>query len=95
LIFAARIKSEELASGLMNLLTFPMIIFSGVFFSLEGTPQIMKTISKVFPLTHFIEGARSIMIDGAGFIEILPNILVLGGMTIVFLVISSALFRWE
>ena len=95
LIFAARIKSEELASGLMNLFTFPMIIFSGVFFSLEGTPQILKTISKVFPLTHFIEGARSIMIDGAGFTEILPNILVLGGMTIVFLVISSALFRWE
>ena len=95
LIFAARIKSEELASGLMNLLTFPMIIFSGVFFSLEGTPQFMQTVSKFFPLTHFIEGARLIMIDGAGFVQILPNLVVLGGMTIVFLIIASALFRWE
>ena len=95
LIFAARIKSEELASGLMNLLTFPMIIFSGVFFSLEGTPQFMQSVSNFFPLTHFIEGARAIMIDGAGVVQILPNLIVLGGMTIGFLIISSVLFRWE
>ncbi len=95
LIFAARIKSEELATGLMNLLTFPMMIFSGVFFSLEGTPKIMQKISQFFPLTHFIEAARSIMIDGAGFIQIMPHILVLGGMTVLFLTIASISFRWE
>ncbi len=95
LIFAARLKSEEFASGLMNLITFPMIIFSGVFFSLEGTPQLMQNASKFFPLTHFIEAARAVMIDGAGIIQILPNILVLGAMTIVFLITASILFRWE
>jgi len=95
LIFAARLKSEELTSGLMNLLTFPMIIFSGVFFSLEGTPAFMQTASKFFPLTHFIEAARAVMIDGAGVIQIMPNILVMVGMTAAFLVIASALFRWE
>lgn len=83
------------ASGLMNLITFPMIIFSGVFFSLEGMPQIMQNVSRFFPLTHFIEASRAVMIDGAGIIQILPNILVLGGMTIVFLVTASILFRWE
>jgi ABC-type multidrug transport system permease subunit len=95
LIFAARLKSEELASGLMNLLTFPMIIFSGVFFSLEGLPAFMQKVSKIFPLTHFIEAARAVMIDGAGIIQIMPNILVMTGMTAVFLIIASALFRWE
>ncbi len=95
LIFAARLKSEELASGLMNLLTFPMIIFSGVFFSLEGTPEIMQSASKFFPLTHFIEAARAIMIDGAGLVQILPNIIVLVIMTVLFLVVASILFRWE
>ncbi len=95
LIFAARLKSEELASGLMNLITFPMMIFSGVFFSLEGTPGIMQNASKIFPLTHFIEGARAVMIDGAGFTDVLPQFLVLGGMTVLFLLISSVFFRWE
>jgi ABC-2 type transport system permease protein len=95
LIFAARLKSEELASGLMNLITFPMIIFSGVFFSLEGTPKIMQTASRFFPLTHFIEASRAVMIDGAGIIQILPNLLILGGMTLAFLLTASFFFRWE
>ncbi|MBB6480014.1 ABC transporter permease [Spirochaeta isovalerica] len=95
LIFAARIKSEELANGLMNLITFPMIIFSGVFFSLEGTPEAVQKISLFFPLTHFIDGARSIMIDGAGLVQILPNLGILTAMTVLFLVIASLLFRWE
>ncbi|HAK44785.1 MAG TPA: ABC transporter permease [Spirochaeta sp.] len=95
LIFAARLKSEELTSGLMNLLTFPMIIFSGVFFSLEGAPVFMQKASKVMPLTHFIEAARAVMIDGAGLIQIMPNILVLSGMTVGFLIIASMLFRWD
>lgn len=55
----------------------------------------MQTISKFFPLTHFIEGARAIMIDGAGIVDILPNLAVLTGMTAIFLIISSILFRWE
>ena len=95
LIFAARLKSEELTSGLMNIMTFPMIIFSGVFFSLEGSPAIMQKLSKAVPLTHFIEGARSIMIDGAGIAEIAPHLLVLSVMTIVFLLTAALLFKWE
>jgi len=95
LVFASRIKSEELASGLMNLLTFPMIIFSGVFFSLEGTPEIMQKIAQIFPLTHFINGARNIMLEGAGFTVILPQLLILSGMTVLFLIISSLTFHWD
>lgn len=95
LIFASRIKSEELASGLMNVVTLPMILVSGVFFSLEGTPPIVRSVSQAFPLTHFINGARAIMLDGAGIAQIAPNLLALAGFTAVFLLVGSALFRWE
>lgn len=95
LIFASRIKSEELASGLINLVTLPMILLSGVFFSLEGAPEIVNTISQALPLTYFVDGARSIMLEGAGVAELAPNFLILGGFTVVFLVVASLLFRWE
>jgi len=95
LVFASRLKSEELASGILNLISFPMMIFSGVFFSLEGTPDFIKKASRIFPLTHFIEGARAVMLEGAGFVQILPQITVLGIMTLVFLVIASLLFQWD
>ncbi len=95
LVFASRLKSEELASGLMNLVTFPMIILSGVFFSLEGSPPVLQSISKALPLTHFISGARAIMLEGAGLIDIAPHLLFLTGLTALLLTISAFLFRWE
>ncbi len=95
LIFAARLKSEELANGLMNLTTWPMMIFSGVFFSLEGTPEILQKVSLIFPLTHYVKASRAIMLDGAGLVQVLPNIIVLLALTAVFLLISSVSFKWE
>jgi len=95
LVFAARLKSEELVNGLLNILIWPMVILSGVFFSLEGSPQILQSIAQVFPLTQFIEGARKIMLEGAGFAQLVPEYLVLGGMTVGFMGLSALLFKWE
>lgn len=95
LVFASRLASEELASGLMNLVTFPMMVFSGVFFSIEGSPAILRGVAKVFPLTHFLDAARSIMLDGAGLATVWPQMAVLAGMTAVFLAVSARLFKWE
>ena len=95
LVFATRLKSEEMASGLINIITVPMLLVSGVFFSLEGSPPILQNISKFFPLTYFIDGARSIMLEGAGFVDLLPSFLALGIFTIIFLTSASLLFRWE
>ena len=95
LVFASRLASEELASGLMNLVTFPMMVFSGVFFSIEGSPAILRAIAKVFPLTHFLDAARAIMLDGAGLAAVWPQMAVLSGMTVLFLAVSASLFKWE
>lgn len=95
LVFAARLRSEELANGLMNLVTLPMLALSGVFFSLEGSPEILRRLSRALPLTHFTEGARAIMVDGATMGEVLPNILVLTAIAIGALGLSSLLFRWD
>ena len=43
-VVAARIRSEELAEGILNLLTWPMMLFSGVWFSLEGTNPTLQKI---------------------------------------------------
>jgi hypothetical protein len=36
LVVAARIATEEVAEGLLNLMTWPMIFLSGIWFSLDG-----------------------------------------------------------
>jgi ABC-2 type transport system permease protein len=95
LVFAARLKNEELATGLMNLLALPMMILSGVFFSLEGAPPVLQGFSKALPLTQAVDAARSIMLEGAGLAAVLPNITYLAVASAAFLAVSSLLFRWE
>jgi ABC-type multidrug transport system permease subunit len=95
LMIAARVTSEELAGGLLNMVSWPMMILSGVWFSLEGTPLVVQWTAQVFPLTHMLNGARAIMIDGKGVLDILPEIIILTGMTIAFLVIGAMSFKWK
>lgn len=95
LVVAARLASEELAGGLLNLISWPMMLLSGVWFSLEGSPALVQKIALAFPLTHVVSAARAIMIDGAGLVDIGPQLLVLGLMSTAFLAIAAITFRWE
>jgi ABC-2 type transport system permease protein len=94
LVVAARVTSEELAGGLLNLVTWPMMMLSGVWFSLEGSAEWVQQSAKVFPLTHVLDAARGIMIDGASLPDILPQVAILGAMSLVFLTVAAAIFRW-
>jgi ABC-type multidrug transport system permease subunit len=95
LIVSARVTSEELAGGLLNLINWPMMMLSGVWFSLEGAGSLLQDISKIFPLTHVLDAARAVSLDGATFIDVGPSLAALSVQSIVFLAIGSAIFRWE
>ena len=95
LIVAARTASEELAGGILNLLTWPMMLLSGVWFSMEGAHPYLQKLALLLPLTHIIDGARAIMIDGAGLLDIWVNLLVLAVVTVLCMALGSWLFRWD
>lgn len=95
MVVSARTASEELAEGLVNLISWPMMFLSGVWFSLEGIHPALQKLALLFPLTHLIASARGIMIDGLGLMDIAGHLLVLLAMTGVFLAIGAYTFRWE
>ncbi|MBI3993867.1 MAG: ABC transporter permease [Candidatus Lambdaproteobacteria bacterium] len=95
LAVAARTHSEELAGGLLNLFSWPMMFLSGVWFSLEGADPWIRRAAQVLPLTPLIDASRKIMIDGAGLLSVLPELATLAGMTVLFLGLGAYLFRWE
>ncbi|MBF0225980.1 MAG: ABC transporter permease [Desulfobacterales bacterium] len=95
LLIAARGSSEEFAGGLINILTWPMMILSEVWFSLEGARPSIITFSKIFPLTHLVSASRKIINDGAGLIEIRNEIVILTLMSFVFIVLGSFMFKWH
>ena len=95
LIVSARLRTEELADGILNLISWPLLLLSGVWFSMEGTSKAAQFLSQLSPLTHLVEAARRIMIDGAGLMGVLPEILLLLGIAVAFLTLAARLFRWE
>ena len=95
LIVAARTASEEVAAGLLNALSWPMTFLSGVWFSLEGVHPVLQQCAQLAPLTHIIDAARAIMIDGAGLAAISGHLLTLTVMSLGFMAVSAWMFRWE
>ncbi len=94
LIISARVTSEELAGGLLNMVNWPMMLLSGVWFSLEGAGPFLQNLAKVFPLTHVLNAARSVMLDGATLTEVAPSLVALTALSAVFIGIGARVFRW-
>ena len=95
LLVAARVTSEELAGGMLNMVTWPMMMLSGVWFSLEAASDWVRQIAAIFPLTHMLDAARAVMLDGAGLTDVLPQFTILLSMAAVFLLLGALTFRWH
>lgn len=95
LLVASRSKSEELIGGLLNLSAWPMMIMSGVWFSLEGSPDALLYVSNFMPLTHIVSGARAIITEGASLADISFHLTVLAIMSSIFLSLGAYLFSWN
>ncbi len=94
LVVSARTTSEEFAGGILNLVSWPMMVLSGVFFSLDGAPRTVQIAADLFPLTHLLVAARAIMLDGAGLADLSYPLGIMLLMTAVFLALGAGLFRW-
>ncbi len=94
LLIAARVTSEELAGGLLNMISWPMMILSGVWFSLEGAGAAVQGVAKLFPLTHVLDSARAVMLDGATLVDIAPSMIMLTLFSLAFLALGAKFFRW-
>ncbi len=95
LLVAARLANEETANGLLNLISWPMMLLSEVWFSLEGSPEAVRQAAQALPLTHLVGAARAVMIDGAGAAQIAPQLAMLVLTTALLLALAARWFRWD
>ena len=93
-LVASRAENSETASGLMNLVTLPMTVLSGVFFSASHFPGWMQPVLRLLPLTALIDGLRAVATDGAPLMSLLQPGLVLGAWGAVAFALAVRWFRW-
>ena len=95
LLTAARPRTIEGVSGLMNLVMVPMWIFSGIFFSTERFPAAAQPFVQALPLTALNDALRAVMLEGAGLAPLLPELGVLALWGGVSFAIALRAFRWQ
>jgi ABC-type polysaccharide/polyol phosphate export permease len=81
-------------NALINLITLPMMILSGIFFSYHNFPDVVIPVIQKLPLTLIADHFRSIMTEGAGLRESLPAILMLTGTGSIFFIAGLRIYKW-
>ncbi len=95
LLTAARPRTIEGVSGIMNLVMVPMWVFSGIFFSTERFPDSMQPFIQALPLTALNDALRGVMLDGAGLVALAPELGILSAWGVVSFAVALRIFRWQ
>jgi ABC-type multidrug transport system permease subunit len=95
LLTAARPRTIEGVSGIMNLVMVPMWVFSGIFFSTERFPAAIQPFIQALPLTALNDALRAVMLDGAGLVATAPELLNLTIWGVFSFAIALKIFRWQ
>jgi ABC-type multidrug transport system permease subunit len=95
LLVAARPKTIEGVSGLMNFVMMPMWICSGIFFSTSRFPDIVQPLVQALPLTAVNDALRAVMLDGASLAAVSGELLLAAAWGAAAFGAALALFRWQ
>ena len=88
-------QNPNQSAPLANLISFPMMFLSGVFFPVFLMPQWLQEITAFIPLTAIVEGLRLILTEGYTILSLGPQILIIFIWSIVLYTIAARTFRWE
>jgi len=88
-------RDENQATPVAQLIQFPMLFLSGVFFPREGLPQWLESITRLLPLTFLVDALRKIATEGASLWALHSELLGLLVWGVIIYIIATLVFRWE
>lgn len=88
-------NDEKQSAPLGNLVSFPMMFLSGVFFPRFLMPEWLQHISAFIPLSPAIDGLRMIATQGKHLLDLGPQLGLMGAWMVAIYFLAFRLFRWE
>jgi ABC-2 type transport system permease protein len=95
LLAASRARTVEALSGLLNLVTLPMWILSGVFFSSSNFPDWLQPAIQALPLTALNDALRHVMLEGGSWRAVSGDVAIMLGWALGSFGLALGLFRWR
>ena len=84
----------ETYGAISNLVFFPLMLLSGVYFRIDGAPKWMQNAVFVLPLAPFLRALRAVFNDGATLAGHGAGLAVLGAWAAAAFVFAVRRFRW-
>lgn len=94
ILISSRTDNSRIGTGLINVITLPMTVLSGIFFSYHNFPDFAIPIIQKFPLTMIADSLRSIFIEGAGLAQVSLNALILTLLGTICFGIGLRTYKW-
>ena len=91
----SRAKTTEGAMPIIQILQFPMLFLSGIFFPVEFFPSFMKPVVNAIPVTYLGDALRQVMVDATPLHSMTTDFAVLGAWLVVCLALAIRFFKWE
>jgi ABC-2 type transport system permease protein len=95
LLAAARPRTTEGVSGIINVIMMPMLVLSGVFFSASRFPDAAQPLIRALPLTAFNDAARAVYNDGIALHALPLELGIMLAWTLASLAAALRWFRWQ
>lgn len=95
LLLASRAEHASVVSGLINAVSFPMYLCSGVFFPASRFPEALLPVLRLLPLTALNDAMRAVMIEGASVVDVGRPLLVLVVWGSASFVLALRFFKWR
>lgn len=94
MLISSRTSSQRVAMmGALIGTMLPTMLLSGFIFPIESMPPVLQWLSNIVPAKWFVTIARSIMLKGIGLELLWPQTLVLLGMALALLTLSTRSFH--
>jgi ABC-2 type transport system permease protein len=93
LYISTRVDTREAAGQMAMGTMMPSIFLSGYVFPLDSMPAFFWYVAQIFPTTWLIDGARGVILRGAGYSELWPHSAVLWLMGIASFFLAAMKFR--
>jgi ABC-2 type transport system permease protein len=91
--FSHLIPNEDAAPAYTNAVFLPLIFISGVFYSADDLPSVLKAIAEALPLKHLIDGLSAAIVGGGG--DTATAAIVVAAWAAAGLFLAVRFFRWE
>ena len=91
----SRVRTTEGAMPIIQIIQFPMLFLSGIFFPVEFMPDFMRPILAAIPLTYLGDALRQVMVEATPLYPLSLDVAVLGAWLVVSMILAIKLFRWE